>query len=35
MKIDEVLSYWIKSAEEDYKTMKNLFSSKDYTWCLF
>lgn len=35
MKSDEILSYWIKSAEEDYKTMKNLFSSKDYTWCLF
>ena len=35
MKSDEILSYWLKSAEEDYKTMKNLLNSKDYTWCLF
>jgi len=35
MKSDEILSYWLNSAKEDYKTMKNLFSTKDYTWSLF
>lgn len=29
------MNYWINSAEENYKTMKNMFNSKDYTWCLF
>ncbi len=32
---DEHIQYWIKSSENDLKTMQNLFNSKDYSWCLF
>ncbi|MDP2036261.1 MAG: HEPN domain-containing protein [Ignavibacteria bacterium] len=31
----EHISYWIDSAEIDYKAMINLFESKDYAWALF
>lgn len=31
----ELMNYWIKSAEEDYKTMKVLYENKQYNWCLF
>jgi HEPN domain-containing protein len=31
----DIVEYWISSAENDYKTMKNLFSSGDYSWSLF
>jgi HEPN domain-containing protein len=29
------MNYWIESADGDYKTMKNLYNSEDYSWCLF
>jgi HEPN domain-containing protein len=35
MNSKELVEYWIKSSDEDYKTMENLYKSKDYTWCLF
>lgn len=31
----ELMNYWIDSSEEDYSTMKVLYNSKKYTWCLF
>jgi HEPN domain-containing protein len=31
----EIIDYWIKTAEDDYKTMINLYNSGDYTWSLF
>jgi len=29
------MEHWIESAENDYKAMKNLYHSNDYSWCLF
>ncbi|VEN74043.1 DNA-binding protein [Candidatus Desulfarcum epimagneticum] len=31
----EIINYWTKSSDKDFKTMNNLFASKDYAWCLF
>ena len=31
----ELMKYWIESADDDYKTMKNLYNSADYSWSLF
>ena len=33
--IDKLINYWIKSSDGDYKTMLNLFKSKNYNWALF
>jgi hypothetical protein len=33
--IDKLINYWIKSSDSDYKTMLNLFKSKNYNWSLF
>ena len=30
-----VFKHWIESSDEDFKTMINLYSSKDYSWSLF
>lgn len=30
-----MINYWVVSANKDYKTMLNLFTSKDYHWSLF
>ena len=35
MEKDDIIKYWIKSADQDYRTMNNLFTSRDYTWSLF
>lgn len=35
MNIDELIRYWTKSAAEDLKTAKSLFSVKRYHHCLF
>lgn len=35
MTSDEMVKYWVDSAEDNYRTMKNMFNSSDYTWCLF
>jgi len=32
---NDLISFWIDTAEKDYKTMLNLFLSKDYHWSLF
>ena len=31
----ELMNYWIESSDDDYRTMKNLYKTKDYSWCLF
>lgn len=31
----KVFLHWIKTSDEDYKAMKNLFLSKSYNWSLF
>ena len=31
----ELMNYWIESSDDDYKTMKNLYISADYSWSLF
>jgi HEPN domain-containing protein len=35
MNKEEIIRYWIDSSDCDFKTMKHLFDSKDYTWALF
>jgi HEPN domain-containing protein len=35
MKKDEVIKYWIESAERDMKTMIHLYEKKDFHWSLF
>jgi len=32
---DAFISYWVESANRDYKAMLNLYQSKDYHWSLF
>ncbi|MCF6269657.1 MAG: HEPN domain-containing protein [Melioribacteraceae bacterium] len=32
---DEVVQHWLKSAEQNYMTMKNLVASNDFSWALF
>ena len=29
------MEHWIETADMDYKVMKNLYTTKDYSWCLF
>ncbi len=31
----EVVDYWIKTSDKDFKVMKSLFEVKHYTWALF
>ncbi|MDR3625395.1 MAG: HEPN domain-containing protein [Ignavibacteriaceae bacterium] len=31
----ELIKYWVDSSESDYRTMHNLYQSKDYMWALF
>ena len=32
---EKTYKYWLKSAELDLQTMRNLFQNKEYTWTLF
>jgi HEPN domain-containing protein len=32
---EAMINYWVQTANRDYKTMMNLFKSKDYHWSLF
>jgi HEPN domain-containing protein len=34
-KKEEVIKYWIDSAEKDYKTMHDLYQTKNNSWALF
>jgi HEPN domain-containing protein len=33
--IEKIIKYWLNSAEQNYKTMRNMLDSKDYSWALF
>jgi HEPN domain-containing protein len=33
--IDRIVTYWVESAEKDFKTMNDLFQTKNYSWSLF
>lgn len=35
MERKHLINYWVETANRDYKTMLNLYSSKDFHWCLF
>ncbi|OFY33793.1 MAG: DNA-binding protein [Bacteroidetes bacterium GWF2_38_335] len=35
MNKEEIIDYWIKSSDKDFKTMTVLFKEKQYSWCLF
>jgi len=32
---DELIRYWLLASDKDFRTMQNLFKSKDYHWSLF
>lgn len=32
---EELIKFWETSSDKDFKTMENLFASKDYHWALF
>jgi HEPN domain-containing protein len=32
---EQARNYWIKSSDQDFRTMNNLLRSKDYSWALF
>ncbi len=32
---DRIISYWIESAEKDFKTMLDLYQTKNNSWALF
>lgn len=32
---EEIVEYWLESAEQDYQTMLHLYECKDYHWSLF
>jgi HEPN domain-containing protein len=32
---DKLSAYWIESSDSDYKTMLDLFNTKNYSWALF
>ncbi|MFZ5972854.1 MAG: HEPN domain-containing protein [Bacteroidota bacterium] len=33
--VRRAVSHWIESSDKDFKTMNNLFRSRDYAWSLF
>ncbi len=35
MKKNTLIEYWVDTANRDYRTMLNLYESKDYHWSLF
>ena len=34
-KVNQAVTHWVSSSDDDFKTMNNLFKSKDYSWALF
>ncbi|MDR0692835.1 MAG: HEPN domain-containing protein [Prevotellaceae bacterium] len=32
---DKLSAYWVESSDNDYKTMLDLFDTKNYSWALF
>ena len=35
MQRDELVQYWMETADRDHVTMQHLYESGDYNWCLF
>lgn len=35
MEKEEIIKYWKDTSENDFRTMKNLFATKDFCWSLF
>lgn len=35
MEQDDVVNYWVETANSDFRTMLNMYESKDYHWSLF
>ncbi len=35
MKREDIIQYWIKTAQQDYAVMNSLFAKGHYIWCLF
>jgi HEPN domain-containing protein len=33
--IDSIIRHWRESAEQNYSTMQNLITTKEYSWALF
>lgn len=33
--IEKIVQYWRDSSDQDFRTMQNLFTSKDFSWALF
>ena len=31
----ELMKHWVKSSDDNFKTMKTLYNAKDYAWALF
>ena len=32
---DKLINYWLESSDKDFKTMLDLFATKNYSWSLF
>jgi HEPN domain-containing protein len=32
---DELIAYWLESAEDNFRSMQNMFASGEYVWSLF
>ncbi len=32
---DELITYWLESAEENFRSMQNMFASGEFVWSLF
>ena len=30
--VDKIVGYWVETSDDDFKTMANLFKTKDYHW---
>ena len=35
MNRQEIIQFWVRSSDRDFKTMNHLFKQKDYAWSLF
>ena len=35
LNVQDIIDHWVESSDEDYKTMLDLFHTKNYGWALF
>ena len=33
--VERIINYWVESSENDFKTMNDLYETKNYSWSLF